>query len=206
MCQCVCLQTNFNHEFNISIHPNLTDTCKTCNLPNAKIKAAANENDASPGRMQLELHQQKADNARYGLQNDSALTKTDNHVSVLTFDLLTTPVISTGICYYKRQLWTYNLHIHCMNNDTVFMYLWDESTASRGADEAAATLLLHIKNHVKMTRLICYSDCCGGQNRNIQLALMWNYTYGQISPSLQVPISICEGLPQDIMSSFAYVL
>jgi len=95
--------------------------------------------------MQLELHQQKADNARYGLQNDSALTKTDNHVSVLTFDLLTTPVISTGICYYKRQLWTYNLHIHCMNNDTVFM-------------------------------------------------------------SLQVPISICEGLPQDIMSSFAYVL
>jgi len=138
-----------------------------------------------------------------GLQNDTALTKTDNDVSVLTFDLLTTPVISTGKCYYKRQLWTYNLHIHCMNNDTVFTYLWDESTASPGADEAASTLLLHIKNHVKTTQLICYSDCCGGQNRNIKLALMWNYTYGQISPSLQVHIRICEGLPQDVMSSFA---
>jgi len=62
-----------------------------------------------------------------------------------------------------------------MNNDTGYMYVWDESTASRGAEEVASALLSHIKSHVNTARLICYSDCCGGQNRNIKVALMWNY-------------------------------
>ena len=121
----------------------------------------------------------KADGARASLQCDSRSCKeSDSDMTVLTFDLektLPTPVLTTGICYYKRQLWTYNFGVHNMNTDTGFMYVWDESTASRGAEEVASALFLHIKKHVKTTRLVCFSDCCGGQNRNIKLALMWNY-------------------------------
>ena len=62
-----------------------------------------------------------------------------------------------------------------MKNDTGYMYVWDESTASRGTEEVASAKLLHIKTHVKTTRLVCFSDCCGGQNRNIKLALTWNF-------------------------------
>jgi hypothetical protein len=168
----------FNHEVNLHFHAPLQDTCKTCDTMNAKIKACDTENDLCKLKFELEIHQRKADSARTSLQEDTARSKIlENDITVLTFDLqktLPTPVLSTGICYYKHQLWTYNLGIHCMNNDVGYMYVWDESEASRGPEEIASALLYHIKKHVKTTNLICYSDCCGGQNRNIKMALMWN--------------------------------
>ena len=61
--------------------------------------------------------------------------------TTITFDLqktLPTPVLTTGVCYYKRQLWTYNLGIHSMVDDQAFMYLWNEFIALRGPDEIAS--------------------------------------------------------------------
>ena len=94
----------FNEDFNITIHPSLKDTCKTCDMLNAKIKACTGESSANAAKVQLEIHQRKAENARAGLHCDNELCKTDPYVTVLTFDLektLPTPVISTGICYMK---------------------------------------------------------------------------------------------------------
>jgi len=55
----------------------------------------------------LELHQRKAIGACTGLQNDTEFAKNNpEDVTVITFDLmktLPTPLLSTGICYYKRQ-------------------------------------------------------------------------------------------------------
>jgi len=167
----------FNEHFNLSFHPPHQDTCKTCDQLDTRMKVCTSETAMGQLKSQLELHQRKADSARQGLQVDTKMCE-DNSYTVLTFDLqktLPTPVLSTGICYYKRQLWTYNLGVHCMNNDTGFMYVWDESQASRGPEEIASAMILHIENHVDTERLVLYSDCCGGQNRNIKLALLWNY-------------------------------
>nr|CAI5835143.1 unnamed protein product [Callosobruchus analis] len=88
---------------------------------------------------------------------------------------LPTPVLSTGICYYKRQLWTYCLGIHNLGSNEVFMYTWDESIASRGAQEVGSCILHYIKFFVKTEKLVMYSDQCGGQNRNIKMVALCNY-------------------------------
>lgn len=67
-----------------------------------------------------------------------SLAKSLSEVTVITFDLmetLPTPVLSTGIVYYKRQLWTFWFGIHNMETDDANMFVWDESEASRGPQE-----------------------------------------------------------------------
>jgi len=163
----------------LSFHSPHQDTCKTCDEMNAKLKFCTDATDKAKIKASLELHHRKADSARTWLRNDTELSKRDSQdVTTITFDLqktLPTPVLTTGICYYKRQLWTYNFGVHSMSTDTGYMYLWNESIASRGPDEVASALKFHISKYVTTKELICYSDCCGGQNRNIKLALFWNY-------------------------------
>lgn len=54
------------------------------------------------------------------------------------------------------------------------MYIWNESVASRGAQEIASCLMYHIKNHIpeNCKELILWSDSCPGQNKNIKISLM----------------------------------
>lgn len=100
------------------------------------------------------------------------------NTAVIAFDLmktLPTPVISTGVCYYKRQLWTYCLGIHDLITNKAYMYVWNESIASRGLQEIGSCILHYIKNFVNVPNLIMYSDQCGGQNRNIKMAVLCQY-------------------------------
>ncbi|KAF0759467.1 Reverse transcriptase domain-containing protein [Aphis craccivora] len=63
-----------------------------------------------------ELNQRKAESARQRIREDAELAKIVNYnLTATAFDLmksLPTPVLSTGVCYYKRQLWTYCFEIH----------------------------------------------------------------------------------------------
>lgn len=87
---------------------------------------------------------------------------------------LHTPVLTTGIVYYKRQLWTYNLGVHDCRRDKGCMHMWNESVASRGSYEVGSCIISHIKEmETDATRLILYSDACVGQNRNIFLVCLW---------------------------------
>lgn len=83
---------------------------------------------------------------------------------MLTFDLeksLPTPVLTTGVVYYKRQLWTYNQGIHDCSTGKACMHMWYESTASRGSHEVGSCVLAHIKEmKTDATNLILYSDAC----------------------------------------------
>lgn len=60
-------------------------------------------------------------------------------------------------------------------NGDVTMFVWDESVGSRGPQEIAFCLLYYVKNNVKTKNVIMYSDGCGGQNRNIKMALFCNF-------------------------------
>lgn len=166
----------FNKEFNLHFHPPITDSCKKCDLFNVQIKVA-DETRKQQVEFEKELHQRKAQSARDGLRNDTVLAKR-GEATVICFDLmktLPTPVLTAGIVYYKRQLWTYCFNIHDMGTDNSFMFVWNETVASRGPQEVGSCLLYYIKNFVTSTSLILYSDQCGGQNRNIKLSLLCNY-------------------------------
>ncbi|XP_038218959.1 uncharacterized protein LOC119837446 [Zerene cesonia] len=168
----------FNEEFNLSFHAPITDSCKRCDAFAIKLKACTNEVEKVRLEQDQKLHLLKAEVAREGVKKDVELYKEDEDVCIISFDLmktLPTPVISTGICYYKRQLWTYCLGIHNMKNDDVFMFTWDESVASRGPQEIASCILYFLKHIVKCKHLIMFSDQCGGQNRNIKMALFCQY-------------------------------
>ena len=70
-------------------------------------------------------------------------------------------------------MYVLNLGIHNFHNDDVYMYVWDETIASRGAQEIVSCILKHVKNLRSERHIIAYSDMCTGQNRNIKVALMW---------------------------------
>jgi len=169
----------FNEEFNLSFHPLVSDSCRKCDAYDIKIKATESEAHKNNLKQELELHQRKASSARTGLQSDTELAKNNpEDVTVITFDLmktLPTPLLSTGICYYKRQLWTYCFGIHNMSNGDVYMFVWDKSVASRGPQEIGSCILYFLKKFVSTEHLIMYSDQCGGQNRNIKLSLLCQY-------------------------------
>lgn len=61
------------------------------------------------------------------------------------------------------------------------MYVWDESLGSRGPQEIGSCILHYKKNFVTSTKLVMYSDQCGGQNRNIKMATLCNYIVASTS-------------------------
>ncbi|CAI6376053.1 unnamed protein product [Macrosiphum euphorbiae] len=167
----------FDKDFNLSFHPPVSDSCKKCDIFITKIKTASEE-DIVKLNEEHELHLRKAEAARNGMDCDVQAAKTDNQTTVFAFDLmktLATPSLSVGIAYYKRQLWTYNLGIHNLSTGDAYMYVWDESIASRGPQEIGSCILHFVKNYVSTEKLIMYSDQCGGQNRNIKMALICNF-------------------------------
>lgn len=78
------------------------------------------------------------------LKDDAEKGKDPVHdMTVISFDLmktLPTPVISTGLVYYKRQLWTYCFGIHNLSTKEAYMYVWNEAVASRGPEEVGSCI------------------------------------------------------------------
>lgn len=106
----------FHKDFNLHFHPPVSDSCKRCDMFEMKLKSTNDPELLTQINVDRELHQRKADKARDGMKFDAEMGKeSQNDVTVIAFDLmktLPTPILTTGICYYKRQLWTYCLGVH----------------------------------------------------------------------------------------------
>ena len=139
-----------------------------------------------------DLHKAKAQHAYHQLKEDTRYAKSNPDVVLLSFDLqqtLPTPHLSTGVIFYKCQMWTYNLGIHDGGTDQRTMYMWHEAIAARGAMEIGSCLLRHISTmSISATRLVLYSNLCGGQNRNIHLLCLYLHIVG--NPNL--PFNIID--------------
>ena len=144
-----------------------------------KVKVDAETNTVTKQQLngEWELHKRKAERAYQQLKEDTALSKSTSDVDAITFDLqqsLPTPVLTTNVVFYKRQLWTYNLGIHDCKTSKAYMHMWHEGTASRGSQEVASCVRRHLKSNESTAKhLIAFSDACGGQNRNINMVCMW---------------------------------
>ena len=162
-----------------------SDTCKTCDSVKVRIEAETDQDVCTTLTGEWELHKRTVERCYQQLREDTALAQSDPNTDTVTFDLqqsLPTPVLTVNVVYYKRQLWTYNLGIHCCNTRVGHMHMWNESQASRGSLDILSCISVYLKNTGRMKEHranakhhIAYSDSCGGQNRNINFVCFWQH-------------------------------
>ncbi|KAJ8887299.1 hypothetical protein PR048_013514 [Dryococelus australis] len=71
-------------------------------------------------KQQQDMHHNVAELAYQVKIADKNLSKTDNSMTVLAFDLqqcLPTSSLQTSVAFYKQPLWTFNLKVHNMKDD-----------------------------------------------------------------------------------------
>lgn len=176
----------FNTEFNLSFARLKVDTCRKCDEFNALLQSLKPNS-----KERADVEEQKLAHLNLVQKTKDEFKETINYASdpanktvVLTFDLqraLEVPVIQTSEAFYLRQLWCYNLGIYDEVTKTGYMYVWNESIASRGSQEVASCLYKHFEKYIPrdVQQIILRSDTCTGQNRNIKMALMLKKVYSQ---------------------------
>jgi len=135
-------------------------------------------------------HKYMVDAAYKAKQEDKKLLSTIPNLKVIIFDLqqcLPTPDLKTNVVFYKRQLWTYNETIRDIGLRETYCYMWHEALAGRGSNQIASILYKYILEKIpnSITHLVTYSDTCAGQNRNINVAVMFMLAI-QNHPSLEI--------------------
>lgn len=169
----------FNTKFNLAFKPKKSDTCATCDKLDAQLLAVGKNyeeqqklTDAKQNHIDL-WHKIKQEFEDCVKNAGIAQSKTE----VFTFDLqraLEVPSITTSQAFYSRQLWVYNLCIFDEVRRKGYMYVWDESVASRGAEEVFSCIFKYCSNFIpeETENIIAYSDNCPGQNKNIKITIM----------------------------------
>lgn len=172
----VTLKRIFYTNFDLHCKSLKKDTCSRCDTFKNKINNSTGE-EKEKLHEEHKIHLKRADDLRSFMNEDLRQAETDIHFECLTYDLektLPLPRIPTSIVFYKRQLWLYNCGIHAGSDDSGHCYVWIEGEAGRGAQEVGSCLINFIKNKLNpnVHHLVLWSDCCGGQNRNIKIVLM----------------------------------
>ena len=164
----------FNEEFNLSFGYPRSDTCETCDLFNVAIRASTVEEEREEKKKNLLFIKKKQVKAI----NCYVLMLSLLKHALVTFDLmqnLPVPTLTHGSMFYSRQLWVYNFGVHNATSGAANMYMWNEATAGRGADEVCSCIksyLCTLASDIK--KLTFFSDSCFGQNKNFQMVCFWN--------------------------------
>lgn len=70
-------------------------------------------------------------------RKDKTIVKENKPKRAFEFDLqqcLPTPYLTTSVCFYKRQLWSFNLTVHDLGSNETTCFMWDETISGRGAN------------------------------------------------------------------------
>ena len=82
------------------------------------------------------------------------------------------PYLATNEVYYKRQHAVYNCSNHDCGSEKGYFRMWTEATASRGPAEISSCIWHWLNSFKHLPKeFVAFSDSCGGQNRNIIIAL-----------------------------------
>lgn len=119
--------THSLHYFSLTYtHRPKSDTCRVCDSYKVQTEAESDDSEKAILMGEWDLHKAKAERAYQQLQEDTALSRSRSDLELLTFDLeqsLPTPVLTTNVAFYKRQLWTYNVGIHNGKTDSACMHV-----------------------------------------------------------------------------------
>lgn len=163
------------------------DTCKTCDSYAMKIKCTTDIAEKNQLTIEHNEHKDMADLAYKYKDADKKKAKEDRTFRVIVFDLqqvLDTPSLTANVSFYKRLLATYNLTTRECNAeaDLTDCYMWHEAIGKRGSEEIASCILAKLESlPSEVTHVVTYSDTCGGQNRNINMACMFSFFVSQSS-------------------------
>ena len=143
---------------NIAIHSPRKDQCDTCftyksgNLPQFKY----------------DNHIIKKDEARNA--KIAAKEKCCESVAVITMDLqsvLRCPRLQASAVYYHMKLQLHNFSFYKLNDGSVTLYVWNESSGGVTANEFTSCVTDYIRNMPDVVEhVILISDGCSYQNRN----------------------------------------
>lgn len=162
--------TIFHKKFNIKFGLPRSDTCAICDSFIQKLSAAENDRIKASIEAEKELHLRKAQ-AFYDLKRTWREKAKRGEAMVLCFDYmqnLPLPHVRDNLAFRCRQLWYYVFGIHNLSDDSVSMYVYDESTAKKGQNEVTSLLFHYLTKIVDITsrNLVVLSDGCPGQNKN----------------------------------------
>ena len=95
--------------------------------------------------------------------------------------VLPTPCSNVSLNYYKRKLAVYNLSLFSLGDKACSCFMWDETEGKKWSSEIETCLYQHIKSLPASTiSVILYSDTCGGQNRNTNVAAALRFAVDSI--------------------------
>lgn len=155
----------FDENFNLGFHNPSKDVCDACDKYNKRKLA---------GEMSAEVEEEKKDHDKRKKQarDEKEKDKGDASVMTVTCDLqqvMTAPKLFAGSSYYRRKLNVYNFTIYELPTGEGLCYTWTEAECHRGANDVASCLVKYLTRvdvEGKYSKVIIYSDTCGGQNRN----------------------------------------
>lgn len=135
----------------------------------------------------MDSHIKEADDYYKLKAEDKNMSKNDRSKKTAVFDLqqcLPTPVLASGITFYLRQLWTFNLTVHDCNDNQAYCFMWHEAIAARGGNQIASCIR-KFSLPSEIEEITFYSDSCPGQNRNNHIVAIY-FTVLQDHPSLKI--------------------
>ncbi|XP_072399595.1 uncharacterized protein [Diabrotica undecimpunctata] len=178
----------FCKEYNFSFFKPKKDQCMTC----SEYEKAAPE-ERTKLEQKYQMHLERKDAAMKEKEADKQRATDENGFISISCDMqsvLHIPTSEISLLYYLRKLNLYNFTIYesAPPNDA-FCYFWTEVNGKRGSCEIGTCLSLYIQslteNRKNVMHLTIFSDTCGGQNRNIQVAAVLLHTV-QCHPTLDV--------------------
>ena len=170
----------FNEEFNMGFYKPKKDQCAECSK--FELMTPADKETCS---LQLEEHLARNKEAQIAKANDKQRAHDDAAFRSVTFDLqsvLQVPSSDASLMYYKRKLCCYNFTVYeqAEPNDG-HCYLWSEVDGRRGSNEIGSCLLQYLQSLPNTVQEISmFSDTCGGQNRNQNVAAVLLYAVQSI--------------------------
>lgn len=175
----------FGKEYNLSFFKPKKDQCAVC-----ACYSSANGIEKSKLESEYLHHKQREKDANESKDNDKKRASIDQSFVTATFDLqsvLQIPSSDVSPMYYSRKLSCFNLTIYeGAPPNNAYCYTWTEINGKRGSAEIGTCLykyLTHLPQHVKHVSF--FSDTCGGQNRNQNVAAILLYFVQQGSNNIE---------------------
>lgn len=165
----------FCTQYNLSFFTPKKDQCTICTrfeLADSVRKEQLQE--------EYDLHINRKDDCYMAKNLDKQRSTTQDNFQTVTFDLqsvLQIPSSASSQMYYSRKINVYNLTVYESGHDKkALCYAWNELNGKRGSSEIGSILFKYINSIPQnITELSLFSDTCGGQNRNQNVAAILLY-------------------------------